>query len=1108
MTLEVILKMKTLILLLILGYFIADVKGQIGVTGCTVATQANCPNFLPNSYCNLGSMLCECPAGYTATLPNVACEYNCGNLTDPDNGLVTTPAGTHTGDVATYTCFITFEVVGTATRTCQQDTGWDGAAPTCEPAELGDACSTNIFQCNNIANAGCVAFSTCQCNAGYEDDGTGLACTDIDECTPNQCQNSGTCVDGINAYTCTCLPGYNGDNCENDIDECTPNQCQNGATCVDGINAYTCTCVAGYEGINCQTNINECIGNVCQNGATCVDGINQYTCTCVAGYDGNFCQNNINECASHACQNGATCVDGINTYTCICVAGYDGNFCDKNIDDCATSPCQNGGTCQDAVNDYTCVCVAGYTDKNCQTNINECESHACNNGATCVDRVNAYECVCAAGWEGTFCTSNINECESNQCQNGAICVDGIDDYTCDCVNGYNGIFCQNNINECLGHACENGATCVDGINQYTCTCVAGYTGEFCATIKIEDVAVCTRDTDNRGTIWENTPVGLVVNNSCGEDFIGHITRACSSDGIWQLPVYNCIRDSVQNIRNVVDALSNTSEPENFNTVLADIVSATVQRENATEKLTNGEMKLLTTSLKTIATVLPPQLVINESILDSFFESVGNIIDNNNSDTWRSEQESTSAVQLVSAVDQIAETLSENLQPGEKRNIRNANIALQAQTLAESKIVYPDENMDIEWLNTISSKIELQPQAFNDVTDQVIATAVVYRNLSGILPNTYSKNAGKGSSEKNRINGAILAMTIPSEYSARQLNPPISITFEHFDKTLSSPICVYWQKESESQGIWSDDGCELISTSNDVTVCECEHLTNFAVLMSPIKQTEESAWDLRIISMVCLSLSTLCLVATIVLHFTFWKRLRSQRTTVMIHLCVCLIVAYLVFLIGINKTEHQKLCTAIAVFLHYIFLVVFGIMFLQGLQIVIAVQYVFKTRLNLKILLVMAWSLPAFIVGISIALSKLKGYGNKKLCWLTSDNWLIWSFVGPAIAVISFNAICLCLVIRAIFRTRAMQTKPVGKRVKTSIWALCVLLPLLGITWIVEVFYIDGNSEFLQYIFAILNGLQGFFIFLFHCALNRQVKKAMGEQRIKKVSKKFTQDVVV
>ena len=38
-----------------------------------------------------------------------------------------------------------------------------------------------------------------------------------------------------------------------DIDECSPNPCLNGAVCVDGINRYTCNCVAGYTGVNCQT---------------------------------------------------------------------------------------------------------------------------------------------------------------------------------------------------------------------------------------------------------------------------------------------------------------------------------------------------------------------------------------------------------------------------------------------------------------------------------------------------------------------------------------------------------------------------------------------------------------------------------------------------------------------------------------------------------------------------------------------------------------------------------------------------------------------------------------------------------------------------------------
>ena len=37
---------------------------------------------------------------------------------------------------------------------------------------------------------------------------------DINECQPNPCQNSGTCVDGIAAYTCTCALGFTGHDCE------------------------------------------------------------------------------------------------------------------------------------------------------------------------------------------------------------------------------------------------------------------------------------------------------------------------------------------------------------------------------------------------------------------------------------------------------------------------------------------------------------------------------------------------------------------------------------------------------------------------------------------------------------------------------------------------------------------------------------------------------------------------------------------------------------------------------------------------------------------------------------------------------------------------------
>jgi len=38
-----------------------------------------------------------------------------------------------------------------------------------------------------------------------------------------------------------------------DTDGCEGTPCQHGGTCTDGVDSYTCKCVDGYEGTNCET---------------------------------------------------------------------------------------------------------------------------------------------------------------------------------------------------------------------------------------------------------------------------------------------------------------------------------------------------------------------------------------------------------------------------------------------------------------------------------------------------------------------------------------------------------------------------------------------------------------------------------------------------------------------------------------------------------------------------------------------------------------------------------------------------------------------------------------------------------------------------------------
>lgn len=44
-------------------------------------------------------------------------------------------------------------------------------------------------------------------------------------------------------------------------------------------------------------------------------------------------------------------------------------------------------------------------------------------------------------------------------------------------------------------------------------------------------------------------------------------------------------------------------------------------------------------------------------------------------------------------------------------------------------------------------------------------------------------------------------------------------------------CVFWAYDEVSmEGVWSTDGCNREADEFDLTVCKCNHLTSFAILV--------------------------------------------------------------------------------------------------------------------------------------------------------------------------------------------------------------------------------------------------------------------------------------
>ncbi|XP_067419765.1 coagulation factor X [Emydura macquarii macquarii] len=70
---------------------------------------------------------------------------------------------------------------------------------------------------------------------------------DGDQCKLNPCQYGGMCKDGIGTYTCTCLDGYQGKNCESVIQKfCKLNNGDCEHFCKPKRNEVECSCATGY----------------------------------------------------------------------------------------------------------------------------------------------------------------------------------------------------------------------------------------------------------------------------------------------------------------------------------------------------------------------------------------------------------------------------------------------------------------------------------------------------------------------------------------------------------------------------------------------------------------------------------------------------------------------------------------------------------------------------------------------------------------------------------------------------------------------------------------------------------------------------------------------
>nr|XP_042703029.1 adhesion G protein-coupled receptor E3-like isoform X2 [Chrysemys picta bellii] len=679
------------------------------------------------------------------------------------------------------------------------------------------------------------------------------------------------------------------------------------------------------------------------------------------------------------------------------------------------------------------------------------------------------------------------DCNSHVlCPANAKCVNNTH---CTCLDGYqthgNRFFTDtteicDDINECLGPSqpdCGPNANCNNTPGSYYCTCIDGYESSsgkanftHASENTCQDVNECLRSPDICGQ-------GAQCNNTNGSYQCACPAGHIPSTGSWVQNQTTC----------KVPSINSSAEFEGIKETCRNF---SLQGKRSGES--SSCCSFFNSTLDILMSVFGDEGT--ELSLEDATRSFNSIL--NSTSLWDGGDKGdvgSCVTVLLQSVELAA--LATALRSPERttQNVTTESMAVETRLVtgacSQHSEVFTlrayEEMMDVH-CDTVTGAATQGLGAAAFISYSTLDSIISARRLSeGNLP------AG-GKLEKSHLNSRVVSGAV-GDGRPIHLSRPANFTLRHRQakKEEDEALCVYWKVVAEN-GSWSPDGCTAVHTNSTHTTCSCDLLSSVAVLMAPTTVTEN--YPLTIITYVGLTLSLLCLFLAI-LTFLLCRSIRNVSTSLHLQLCLCLFMADLLFPTTETQICSEVACAVIAGLLHYLFLACFSWMFLEGLHLFLTswnlkvVNYTSASWFKKRFMYPFGYGFPALVVAISAVVNP-EGYGTSKHCWLSLERGFRWSFLGPVCAIILINitffALTLWILRNRLSSLNADVSTLRDHRLLT--FKAIAQLFLLGCTWSLGLLQVDPAATVMAYLFTIVNSLQGAFIFLVHCLLNRQVRE--------------------
>ncbi|KAL7983726.1 hypothetical protein Chor_000602 [Crotalus horridus] len=293
-------------------------------------------------------------------------------------------------------------------------------------------------------------------------------------------------------------------------------------------------------------------------------------------------------------------------------------------------------------------------------------------------------------------------------------------------------------------------------------------------------------------------------------------------------------------------------------------------------------------------------------------------------------------------------------------------------------IYPVSKRIIKIVDVIGLKLKFSTTSIN-LTTPTLALAVLKVNSSSFSKVSFAVQHSSDLEDSTLKKFSLFSYVISSSIanlSVNNLKTNVTVTLQNIRPNQANLTvrCAFWDK-NDGQGSWNSEGCVVKERTMNETICSCNHLTSFGILLDLSRNPTISPVQVLILTFITYigcGLSAIFLSVTLVTYIAFEKIRRDYPSKILIQLCIALLLLNLVFLLDswIALYEIQGLCISVAAFLHYFLLVSFTWMGLEAFHMYLALVKVFNTYVRKYILkfCIIGWGLPAIVVIIVLAVS--------------------------------------------------------------------------------------------------------------------------------------------